>query len=111
MMFWSRDLTFETEIKDNNLHVTLTTNHVRGKQGFREETYTTQTVTDYLERENILFKDVLTETTVYNYQSDDRCTGTWIFSLPVRKKTPQVKKPLENKQNVTKINNKKTSKK
>jgi len=110
-MYWTRDLKFQTEVKDNKLYVTLTTNHVSGKQRFREETYRTQTITDYLEQENILFKDILTESVVHNYQSDDRCTGTWIFSLPVQKKVFQVKKPLENKQNVTKINNKKTTKK
>jgi len=110
-MYWTRDLKFQIEVKDNKLYVTLTANHVRGKQGFREETYKTQTVTDYLEQENILFKDVLTESVVFNYQSDDRCTGTWVFSLPTQKTAPQVKKPLETKQNVIKINNKKTSKK
>tara|TARA_Y100000593_G_scaffold49681_1_gene93641 strand:- start:184 stop:507 length:324 start_codon:yes stop_codon:yes gene_type:complete len=106
-MYWTRKLIFDTQINDNKLFVTLTSNHVKGCQGFQEERYGTETVITYLNQNNIEFDEVLSETEVFNYQTEKSLTGTWVFSLPKKKKTT---KPIEKKENVTKISNKKTTK-
>ena len=108
MMNWTEQIDIDITKKDNALSVTLTVNHVRGKTNFQEKKYTTDFIIYYLKDNNIKFNQVLQEATVHNYQSQKRCTGTWIFSLPKTKKSTQT---LENKENVLKVSNKKTTKK
>jgi len=110
-MHWNRNLTFETNIQDGKLYVTLTANHVHGLQGFTEEKYGTDTVIAYLKENNIVFNNIITESEVFNYQTPDRLVGTWVFSLPEKQKARKNTKPLEKKENVTKISNKKSIKK
>lgn len=111
MMHWTRNLTFETNIQDNKLYVTLTAAHIHGLQGFTEERYGTDTIINYLKENNISFNEVITESEVFNYQSPERLVGTWVFSLPEKQKARRSTKPLENKESVSKIANKKTIKK
>ena len=60
---------------------------------------------------NVLFGDVEQETTVFNYQSEKRTEGTWVFSLPPKPKPKKTQPPVEKKENVLKMTNKKTIKK
>lgn len=111
MMNWSEECDFTTDIKNNQLYVTLIVNHVKGTRGFQEKTYDTDFVITFLEENNFVVDQTLHETCVYNYQDPKRCTGTWIFSLPKSKKTKKTTQPIENKETVIKMNSKKTTKK
>ena len=99
------------EEQEDTLNVTLTVNHIHGKSNFQEKTYTTDFIVSYLKEKNIKFNKLIQETIVFNYQSQNRCSGTWIFSLPKQTKTKKTTQTLENKQNVLKVSNKKTTKK
>tara|TARA_R100000353_G_scaffold175091_1_gene144542 strand:- start:259 stop:594 length:336 start_codon:yes stop_codon:yes gene_type:complete len=111
MMNWNEELDFTTNIKNNKLYVTLTVNHTKGLRGFQEKTYDTDFVIDLLKKNDFEIQDTLEESIVYNYQTINRCTGTWIFSLPKAKKTKKTTQPIENKETVIKMNSKKTTKK
>ena len=108
MMNWTEEMNFNVEKKKGTLNVTLSVGHTKGKVNYQDKIYTTEFVINYLKENKIPFSDVLQETVVYNYQSQERCTGTWVFSLPKTKKTTQ---PIENKETVIKMNSKKTTKK
>ena len=111
MRNWNEEGEFATDIKNNKLYVTLTVNHIRGTRGFQEKTYNTAFVREYLKDNNFIVEDLLQESAVYNYQAPQRCTGTWVFSLPKAKKTKKTSQPIENKESVIKMNSKKTTKK
>ena len=111
MMNWSEEYNFTTDIKDNKLYVTLTVGHIKGTKGFQEKTYNTDFVKNFLKKNDFEIQDTLEESTVYNYQTSKRCTGTWVFSLPKTKKTKKTTQPIENKETVIKMNSKKTTKK
>ena len=105
MMNWN------IKTQNNKLYVTLSvTPLVLTPQGAKQ-VYATDSVIAYLKNNNISFGKVLHEAIVYNYQTQKRCTGTWIFSLPEKQKARKNPKPLENKESVTKISNKKSIKK
>ena len=110
-MNWIEEINFNVEKKEGTLNVTLSVGHIKGKVNYQDKTYTTEFVINYLKEKKILFSDVLQETVVYNYQSQERCTGTWVFSLPKVKKTKKTTQPIENKETVIKMNSKKTTKK
>ena len=111
MMNWNEETNFNVEKKEGTLNVTLSVEHIKGKANFQDKSYTTEFVINYLKENKIPFSEVLQETVVYNYQSQKRCTGTWIFSLPKATKTKKTTQTLENKENVLKMNSKKTTKK
>ena len=111
MMNWTEEYKITTNTENNKLNVTLSVNHIKGTRGFQQKTYTTDFITDYLKQNKINFANVLQEAVVYNYQSETRCTGTWAFSLPEEKKTKKTEQTIENKENVLKMNSKKTTKK
>lgn len=110
-MNWTEEIDINVEEKEGTLNVTLTVNHTKGKRNFQEKSYETDFIISYLEENNIKFNETLQETVVYNYQTQNRCSGTWIFSLPKQTKTKKTTQTLENKQNVLKVSNKKTTKK
>lgn len=110
-MNWTEEIDINIEKKENTLNVTLSVNHIYGKSNFQEKTYTTDFIISYLKEKNIKFNNPIQETVVFNYQSQDRCSGTWIFSLPKQTKTKKTIQTLENKENVLKVSNKKTTKK
>ena len=104
-------MNWNIKTQNNKLYVTLSvTPLILVDQGSRH-VYTTDNVIAHLKNNNISFDKVLDESIVYNYQTQRRCTGTWVFSLPSKPKTKKTTKPLENKENVPKMTNKKTIKK
>ena len=111
MMNWNEESDFAVTTKNNKLYVTLTVNHVHGKRNFQEKSYDTNFVITYLKESKIPFEKTLQHAVVYNYQSHSRCQATWVFSLPEKQKARKNPKPLENKESVTKISNKKSIKK
>tara|TARA_R110002020_G_scaffold470046_1_gene695537 strand:- start:341 stop:673 length:333 start_codon:yes stop_codon:yes gene_type:complete len=110
-MNWNEESDFVVATRNNKLYVTLTVNHVHGKRNFQEKFYDTDFVITYLKENNISFEKTLEHAMVYNYQSQSRCQGTWVFSLPSKPKPKKTSKPLEKKENVPKMTNKKTIKK
>ena len=92
---------------NNTLHVTLSVEHAK-ISGAGTEIFDTEYVINYLHDQGIKFDEMLSEAIVYNYQTQSRCSGTWVFSLPKKKKPT---KPVEKKETVSKITNKKTIKK
>tara|TARA_Y100001938_G_C8095458_1_gene437860 strand:+ start:1089 stop:1421 length:333 start_codon:yes stop_codon:yes gene_type:complete len=110
-MNWTEQTDINITKEDNRLNVTLTVNHIHGKRNFQEKTYETDFIVSYLKENNIKFSEILQETVVYNYQTKNRCTGTWIFSLPKTTKVKKTTQALENKENVLKVSSKKTTKK
>jgi len=111
MMNWSEECDFTTDTKNNKLYVTLTVNHVKGTRAFQEKMYNTDFVREFLKENSFIVENILQECVVYNYQTLQRCTGTWVFSLPLTKKTKKTTQPIENKETVIKMNSKKTIKK
>ena len=111
MMNWELICNWDIKKENDKLFVTLTVNHVKGTRKFKEQSYGDDFVENYLKENKIPFSEVLQETVVYNYQSQKRCTGTWIFSLPKATKTKKTTQTLENKETVIKMNSKKTTKK
>ena len=105
MMNWN------IEKKDGKLFITITLEHIKTSLGNTRNTVTTFQVIELLKDNNISHGDLISEATVYNYQTINRCTGTWIFSLPKAKKTKKTTQPIENKETVIKMNSKKTTKK
>jgi hypothetical protein len=110
-MNWNEEYDVSMEEKNNTLRVTLKVVHIKGKRNFLEKTYTTTFIKEYLSFKNVLFGDVEQETTVFNYQSEKRTEGTWVFSLPPKPKPKKTQPPVEKKENVLKMTNKKTIKK
>ena len=100
-------MNWNIEKVNNTLHITLNVKHIRNTNS-TPNTYDTAYVVNYLNQQGIAFEEVITEAIVYNCQTQPRCTGTWVFSLPRKKKTT---KPIEKKETVSKITNKKTIKK
>lgn len=111
MMNWLEETNFDVEKKQGKLSVTLSVNHTRGTRNYQNKTYTTDFIVNYLNNNKIIFDEVLQETIVYNYQTQDRCIGTWVFSLPKTTKAKKTTQPIENKETVIKMNSKKTTKK
>ena len=105
-MNWERICNWEIKEKNKKLYVTLSVNHIRGTRNFTRETYDTSFILNYLKDNKIDHGEILEPSIVYNFHSYEKCKGTWIFSC--NKKTNKI---IEKKQNVTKITNKKTTKK
>ena len=105
MMNWN------IEKKDGKLFVTVTLEHVKISLGNTRSTVSTPQVLQLLKENSVPYGDLIADTVVYNYQTEKRCTGTWVFSLPKAKKTKKTTQPIENKETVIKMNSKKTTKK
>ena len=105
MMNWN------IEKKDGKLFITITLEHIKTSLGSTRSTVTTFQVLELLKDNNIFHGDLISEATAYNYQTLSKCTGTWVFSLPLTKKTKKTTQPIENKETVIKMNSKKTIKK
>ena len=99
------------EKKEDRLFVTLTVAHVRTQRRWTNTSYTASDVLKYLQEQNIVIDRMIQDDIVHNYQRESNLTGTWVFSLPVKAKPKKTSKPLEKKENVSKITNKKTIKK
>ena len=105
MMNWN------IEKKDDKLFVTVTLEHIKVSLGNTRRTVSTPEVLQLLKENSVAYGDIIADTVVYNYQTQKRCTGTWVFSLPKTKKTKKTTQPIENKETVIKMNSKKTTKK
>ena len=105
MMNWN------IEKKDDKLFVTVTLEHIKVSLGNTRRTVSTPEVLQLLKENSVAYGDIIADTVVYNYQTQKRCTGTWVFSLPKAKKTKKTTQPIENKETVIKMNSKKTTKK
>lgn len=111
MMNWIEECNVNIEEVNNTLVVKLQVNHVRGQRNFQEKTYTTDFIREYLSSKKIVVGKLKQETTVFNYQSENRTRGTWIFALPSKVTSKKTTKIVEKKESVSKITNKKTIKK
>ena len=96
------------EKKENHIHVTLTVEHVNTLRRWKNTTYTSADAKKYLEEQKINVDALIVDCEVHNYQRHSNLTGTWVFSIPSKSKA---KKPIEKKETVSKITNKKTNKK
>ena len=105
MMNWN------IEEKNNEVHITLTVEHVKNLRRWKNITYTTADVRVYLEEQKIAVDNLIQECEVHNYQRESNLTGTWVFSLPSKPKPKKTVKPIEKRENVLKMTNKKTIKK
>tara|TARA_Y100001970_G_C14138729_1_gene805887 strand:- start:225 stop:530 length:306 start_codon:yes stop_codon:yes gene_type:complete len=101
-------MNWNIEITKEQVVVSLTVEHIRNTRD-EKATYTVDDARDYLAQQNIKTNKVVSDCVVHNYQTQQRCSGVWIFSLPNKPKKPP--KTVEKKENVTKITNKKTIKK
>ena len=99
------------EKKENNIHVTLTVEHVNTHRRWKNTTYSSADAKKYLEEQKINVGSLIVDCEVHNYQRHSNLTGTWVFSIPSKPKTKKTTKPVEKKENVPKITNKKTTKK
>ena len=86
MMNWERTCKWTLKEENGNLHVTLEVNHIMGTRKFVEETYDSDFVISYLKDNKIKFGNIIKEAVVHNHHSYEKCSGTWIFSLPKEKK-------------------------
>jgi|6_EtaG_2_1085325.scaffolds.fasta_scaffold03597_9 hypothetical protein len=98
------------EKKENKLFVTLRVSHIKNTREAKQQ-FDTNFVKNYLINENVTFLEALNNKIVYNYQTQEKCAETWIFSLPQKSKPKKSSKPLEKKETVTKMVSKKTIKK
>ena len=103
-------MNWNIEIKEEQVQVSLTVDHIRNTRDTKA-TYTIVDAVGYLTKNNIKINKVITDCVVHNYQTQQRCSGTWVFSLPEKPKPKKTFKPLEKKENVLKMTNKKTIKK
>ena len=110
-MNWERICKWSLKEKDEKLFVTLEVNHIMGTRNFQKESYDSKFVESYLKENNIKFDKLITDQVVYNHHSYEKCTGTWIFSIPSKSKSKKTTREVEKKDNVSKITNKKTIKK
>tara|TARA_R110002020_G_scaffold470047_1_gene695542 strand:- start:341 stop:655 length:315 start_codon:yes stop_codon:yes gene_type:complete len=99
------------EKKADKVYVTLTVKHVRTQRRWTNTSYTSEDALQYLQEQNITVDKMIQDDIVHNYQRESNLTGTWVFSLPSKPKTKKTSKPLEKKENVPKMTNKKTIKK
>ena len=105
MMKWN------IETKDNKVYVTLVVEHVKNLRRWTNTAYTSQNARDYLKEQKIAVDQLIQDCEVCNYQRESNLTGTWVFSLPPKPKPKKTVKPVEKKENVLKMTNKKTIKK
>ena len=103
-------MNWNIEIKEKQVWVSLSVEHIRNTRNVKE-TYTTADALDYLKKHNIKINKIVSDCVVHNYQTEQRCHGTWVFSLPSSSKSKKTTKHVEKKQNVPKITNKKIIKK
>ena len=99
------------EKKENEIHVTLTVEHVNNLRHWKNTTYTSTHAKEYLKEQKIAVDKLIQDCEVHNYQRQSNLTGTWIFSIPLKSKAKKTTKPVEKKETVSKITNKKTTKK
>ena len=104
-------MNWNIEKKDDKLFVTVVLEHIKVSLGNSRRTVSTPEVLQLLKENSVDYGELIADTVVYNYQTQKRCTGTWIFSLPKAKKTKKTTQPIENKETVIKMNSKKTTKK
>ena len=105
MMNWT------IKTKDNKIYVTLTVTHIKKIPQGSPRPYETEFVLAHLNNEKIAVGNLIKDDVVYNYQAEKSCSGTWVFSLPPKPKPKKPPKPIEKKENVLKMTNKKTIKK
>jgi|SaaInlStandDraft_2_1057019.scaffolds.fasta_scaffold337344_2 hypothetical protein len=103
-------MNWNIEIKEERVQVSLRVDHIRNTRGAKA-TYTVSDAIEYLMKNNIKINEVITDCVIYNYQTKQRCAGTWVFSLPPKPKPKKTQPPVEKKENVLKMTNKKTIKK
>ena len=99
------------EKKNNEVHVTLTVEHVKNQRRWKNTTYTSKDALTYLQEQKVTVDNLIQDCEVYNYQRESNLTGTWIFSMSAKSKAKKTTKPIEKKETVSKITNKKTIKK
>jgi len=104
-------MNWNIEKKDGKLFITITLEHIRTSLGNTRSIVSTPQVLELLKENSIPHGDLILDATAYNYQTLNRCTATWIFSLPKAKKAKKSTQPIENKETVIKMNSKKTTKK
>ena len=101
-------MNWNIEIEKEQVIVSLVVEHIRNTRD-EKATYTAEDARIYLTQNNIKANKIVRDCVVHNYQTQQRCSGTWIFSLPSKPKKPP--KIVEKKESVSKITNKKTTKK